>query len=293
MKGFSFDDTLQKILKKILLVIIGSGLITNALYIYGLSYYEGYIENLGFEYNFFPLKWEDTLLWTYSASREFGASTVNFWTKMTGPVVSLIFVLSYFIARLWMAINVSETDRNSRIKKSTLLARFLVKRRKNHKELFKIVYPPVRWFLIMEQSVWAFFASYFVLIVLVFIPLFIFIWVYFPLIGLKHGQNTGLKQLELYQSKLCTGEEDYWVRCVKLSTGHLKDKSLPEMVYGRILAKNGPLIGLITEAGPVTMTMPSLFFYIAKKNDCYKVECAIEENTDNSSIQSIAKAPAD
>lgn len=293
MKDFTFENTLQKVLKKILLVIIGSGLITNALYIYGLAYYEGYIENLGFEYNFFPVKWEDTLLWTYFASRELGASTVGFWAKITGPVLLLILVVSYFIARLWMAISSSESSRNKRVNRSTLLARFLVKQRKNYPKLFNIVYPPVRWFLIMEQSIWAFLASYFVLIFLFFIPLFIFIWVYFPLIGLKHGENIGTKRFELYQKDLCADKDDYWVKCVKLSTVHLKEKDLPETVYGRVIAKNGSLVGLITSDGPITMTMPSLFYQKTMKNECYKVECKIEETAHNKSMQQTADVAAD
>ena len=289
MKDFAFENTLQKILKKILLVIIGSGLITNALYIYGLAYYEGYIENLGFEYNFFPVKWEETLLWTYFASRELGASTVNFWTKITGPVLLLVLVSSYFIARLWMAISISESNRNRKVKKNTRLARFLVKHRAGNPRAFKIIYPPVRWFLIMEQSVWAFLASYFVLIVLFFVPLFIFIWVYFPLIGLRHGQNIGTKQFERYQSNLCSDENDYWLRCVQLSTEHLKDKSLPKTVAGRLIVKNGALLGLLTKDGPITMTMPSLFFQKTRKNECYKNECEVENNTHNDSMRATSK----
>lgn len=293
MKDFTFENTLQKVLKKVLLVIIGSGLITNALYIYGLAYYEGYLENLGFEYNFFPVKWEDTLLWTYFASRELGASTVGFWAKITGPVLLLILVVSYFIARLWMAINSSESNKNKRVNRNTLLARTLVKCRKSHPKIFKVVYPPVRWLLIMEQSVWAFLASYFVLIILFFIPLFIFIWVYFPLIGLKHGQNIGTKRFELYQRHLCADEDDYWIKCVKLSTGHLKGNGLPDTVYGRVIAKNGLLVGLITPDGPITMTMPPLFYQKTKKNPCYKVECKTEETTHYKSIQPTAKAATD
>lgn len=293
MKDFAFDNTLQKILKKVLLVVIGSGLITNALYIYGLAYYEGYIESLGFEYKFFPVKWEDTLLWTYFASRELGASTVGFWTKITGPVLLLISVVSYFIARLWMAINSLDSNKRKRKNKGTSLARFLVKRRKIYPKFFKVAYPPVRWFLVMEQSIWAFLASYFVLIIIFFIPLLIFIWVYFPLIGLKHGEYVGAKRFELYQKYLCAEKDDYWIKCVRLSTGHLMGEDLPETVYGRVVAKNGSLVGLITPDGPITMTMPPLFFQKTKKNECYQKECKEGETAHNKSIQPIAKASAD
>lgn len=293
MKDFAFENTLQKTLKKVLLVIIGSGLITNALYIYGLAYYEGYIESLGFEYNFFPVKWEDTLLWTYFASRELGASTVGFWTKITGPVLLLILVVSYFIARLWMAINSLGSKKNQKNNKNTSLARFLVKRRKSRPKFFKVAYPPVRWLLIMEQSIWAFLASYFVLVIIFSIPLLIFIWVYFPLIGLKHGENIGAKRFELYQKDLCAEKNDYWIKCVSLSTGHLIREDLPETVYGRVVVKNGSLVGLITPDGPITMTMSSLFFQKTKKNKCYQAECDENETAHNKSMQPTAEASAD
>lgn len=152
---------LEKIFKKILLVVIGSGLISNALYIYGLSYYEGYLESLGFEYRFFPIKWEEALLWTYSASRELGASTVTFWTKITGQMMLLILVIVYFVARIWMAINDQEGRINKKPNIKFTLARLMVRWRRACPVPFKMLYPPIKWLLIMEQSVWAFLASYF------------------------------------------------------------------------------------------------------------------------------------
>lgn len=293
MKDLAFENTVQKILKKLLLVVIGSGLITNTLYIYGLAYYEGYIESLGFEYNLFPVKWEETLIWAYFASREIGASTVSFWAKITGPVILLIFVVIYFVARMWMSISDHDPRRNRRRNKSTFVARILVRVRGRYPKAFGVAYPPVRWFLVMEQSVWAFFASYFALIALLFVPLFIFIWVYFPLIGLRHGEGIGIKRFELYQEELCGGERDYWNKCLTMSTEHLKDKGLPNTVYGRILAKNGTLIGLITEEGPVIMTMPPLFYQNTIKNECYKSECESSSQVHNKSMQPTAEASAD
>lgn len=46
--------TLITILKKVLLIALGSGQLSNALFIYGLAYYQGYIEAFGFEYQLFP-----------------------------------------------------------------------------------------------------------------------------------------------------------------------------------------------------------------------------------------------
>ena len=262
--------TLQSILKKILLIVIGSGLLTNALYIYGLAYYEGYLTSLGFEYSFFPLKWEETLLWTYFASREFGASTVIFWTQLTSPIWLLIIVSSYFIARLWMAISAKEPPSKNNIRKDKFIVKILVQWRKKTPRLFKSIYPSLKWLLIMEQSVWAFLASYFVLIVILSMPLFIFIWVYFPLIGIHHGELTGLKRFEEYQANLCGGEDKYWKRCVELTTEHLKNEKLPPTIYGRVVIKHDSLIGLITTNVPVTITMPPQYFQQTRKNSNYK-----------------------
>lgn len=293
MKALIFENALQRILKKLLLVVMGSGLIGNALYIYGLAYYEGYIESLGFEYNFFPIKWEETPLWTYFASRELGASTVIFWTKITIPVIVLILVMVYFIARIWMAINSNESPKNPNPRKNTTLARFLVRRRRASRKIFNVIYPPIRWLLIMEQSVWAFLASYFFLIFLFFIPIFIFVWVYFPLIGLNHGSKIGAKKFEQYKQELCGNKNDYWGKCLTFTTSHLKDKNLPLSVRGRIVAKNGTLIALLSEAGPITMTMPPIFYQSTEKNPCFKGTCQIEEKTQSRPIPSATKPPTD
>ena len=52
-KNNAMESTLLKFLKKLLLIVIGSGLVTNALYIYGLAFYQGHIARVGFEYAFF------------------------------------------------------------------------------------------------------------------------------------------------------------------------------------------------------------------------------------------------
>ena len=274
MKENSLDNTLQQILKKLLLVVIGSGLISNALYIYGLSYYQGYIERLGFEYTFFPVGWDETLLWTYFASRELGASTVNLWTKLTGPILIVLMLVVYILARIWMAINEQDTTKKIKNTRSNYwFSHFLVKCRKLHRPTFNILYPPLRWLLIQEQSLWAFVASYFFLIVLIFIPFFIFIWVYFPMFGVTHGEYIGTKRLERYQKALCGDTDDYWRKCVEIDTSHLKNKRLPGMIEGRLIAKNGNLIGILTMTGPVTMTMSILHFHKTEKNPCFGKEC--------------------
>ena len=96
------EDTILKLLKRFMLVVIGSGLLSNALYIHGLSYYEGYIDRFGFEYGFFPLPSSDVLFWTYSASRELGASSIIAITKLKLPIFLTILGAVYLLSRIWM-----------------------------------------------------------------------------------------------------------------------------------------------------------------------------------------------
>ncbi|MEJ6534687.1 hypothetical protein [Pseudoalteromonas lipolytica] len=256
----SFDSTVQNIIKKIILLVFGSGVISNALYIYGLAYYEGYIERLGFEYIFFPIKWEDSILWAYYASRELGVSTVSFWAKLTAPMIILILITAYFIARLWMIINAdSKTPKKKAL--NFKVAKWLYRKKIKYPRIFKLIYPPVKWLLIMEQSIWAFIASYFVLIVLFFVPLFIFIWVYFPILGVNYGESIGEKRYQQFQKALCSNESDYWNKCIEF-INDVNDKStIPKRVYGRVIVRNGNLIGILTDSGPITMTMPKSIYH--------------------------------
>lgn len=266
------NDALQRALKKLLVVIIGSGLITNALYIYGIAYYEGYVKSLGFDYHLFPVKWEESMLWTYSASREIGASTVRIWTKFSLKDVLLFLAITYALARIWIAIDDIESKKSPK-PSSILYLRLLVRLRRRIPLTFKCIYLPLRWLIIKEQSLLAFMASYFILIFFWFMPLLIFIWVYFPLIGSNHGSSVGTKNLEHYQSNLCSEKEKRWDQCITLSTAHLNDPNLPQNIRGRIVLMNGAFVGIITDGGPIIMTMPSQIFHKTSENKCYQNAC--------------------
>jgi hypothetical protein len=268
--GVSIEILIRQIVKKILLVVLGSGLIGNALYVYGLSYYEGYIERLGFEYLLFPIEWSDAPLWAYFASREFGVSTVNLWVKFAGINVALIMLVTYVVARLWMAVN-EQGDNDRRPASGTRRGglRFLVKFRRKFPKVFRVV----QWLLIKEQSFWAFAASYFALIFVIFVPVFIFIWVYFPLVGLSHGEKVGARMLSIYKESLCGGSDDYWDACVRISTSHVDGERLSGFITAKLVAKKDNVLGLMTKSGPITITMPEFFYHEAKKNPCYLDGC--------------------
>ncbi|MDO3383766.1 hypothetical protein [Gilvimarinus algae] len=273
MSDITIDNTLQKVLKKILLIIIGSGLVTNALYLYGKAYYEGYIGSLGFEYILFPVKWEETLLWAYFASIDIGVSTVGFWSKLTVPILCLALIIFYLVALALVSIGSQRSKKVRPYKKYTGFSRFLVRCRRANPIIFNTIYWPLSWLFMKRQSLWAFISSYAVLTFVSVVVMLIFVWIYFPVAGVNHGKSVGEKRLAQYETNLCAEQNSYWERCIRLTTDHLDGHDFPKNIYGRIVAKNESLVGVITSEGPVTMTMPSLVFHRAIKNGCYKRDC--------------------
>lgn len=255
------ESLIRQIFKKILLLVLGSGILSDALHIYGLSYYRGLVESLGFEVLFFPVDWEEARLWTYSASRELGVSTVNFWIKLTFPHVLLIMLVAYIVARVWMAIN----QREKRAKKPDLVNRKPSKFVAAFKERYPFLFRVLRVILITEQSIWALVASYFVLVFIFFVPLFIFVWVYFPIVGASHGEEIGARYVKIFEKDLCDEKESVWNACVSLVASNGGDeKMLP--IFGRVLLKHENVVGVFTKEGPVTMTVPESFYYKAQRN---------------------------
>jgi len=141
--------------------------------------------------------------------------------------------------------------------------------RNKHKCVFYVVYVPLRWLILKEQSLMAFAASYFFLVFLFFIPIFLIIWVYFPMVGIEHGKSVAESRIENYKENLCENKEYYWSKCVELSTAHIKAYKTPALVKGILILRRGNLLGVFTENGPVTMSMPNNYYYKAERNGCY------------------------
>lgn len=276
MESSNFEIIFLKILKRLMLVVVGSGLLGNSLYIYGLGYYQGYISGLGFEYNFFPLEWRDTLLWAYAASRELGASSIGFIGKFTSPVLLIILGSFYLIARIWMELSKVQPSSRSNIIKRNInfkLAKKIYCFKKNHVWLYRVIYLPLRWLLIREQSFFAFAASYFFMIFIIFIPVFIIIWIYFPLFGVHYGKLVAEKKLKYYETYLCGDSNDYWSQCMRINTSEIKNHIDTPDTRGRVLFKNDSLIAVLTKDGPVTLSMPKVHYFKTEINPCYKNSC--------------------
>lgn len=265
------EDTILRILKRFMLVLIGSGLLGNALYIHGLAYYEGYIERFGFDYGFFPLPSSDVLFWTYSASRELGVSSIVAITKFKFSVFLTILGSVYLLSRIWMesSSQVKKPFKPAAKKQNINLYKKIYKFREDYKIAFYVFYIPLRWLILKEQSLMAFIASYFSLIVLFFVPIFFFIWVYFPMVGLEHGKSVAESRIEYYKKNLCGDEYDYWSNCMVFSTKHIDSYGAPKNISGRLILRTGNFIGVFTESGPVTMSLSSDFYHLSTLNERY------------------------
>jgi len=270
------ESALLELLKRFMLLVIGSSLLSNALYIYGLSYYEGFIERLGFEYYLFPIAWNDALLWTYTASRDLGEDSIVALGKTSPYIFLSLLPAFYFIARLWMHLSSSKAPGGSGRRQRAFnykLAKKIHRVREDRVWIYRTLYVPLRWFLMKEQSFIAFFASYFFMVFLLFIPMFVIVWVYFPLFGFNHGEASAEKRLKYYEESLCGGESSYWNKCLHFSAEHLSAYEGSDDVTGRVALKNGDLLGVMSLDGPIVLTMPEEFFYKAEENVCYNGGC--------------------
>ncbi len=291
MESDNLENAFLKILKRIMLLAIGSGLLGNALYIYGLGYYQGYVESLGFEYNLFPIEWKDTLLWTYAASRELGVSSIELMNKFTSSALLILLLSIYLIARIWMQLSKIQPE-NGKIsgKINFKLAKKIHKFRFKHIWIYRFLYVPFKWLLLKEQSFIAFAASYFFMVFLIFIPLFIIIWIYFPLFGVNHGELVAQKRLKYYETYLCGDSGDYWSQCLEINVSELKNYEGLISPVGRVLFKNGSLIAILTKEGPITLSMPKNYYHKPNKNPYYRHVC--KESEDESHNKSSKKDAA-
>ncbi|MES3676562.1 hypothetical protein QC589_11420 [Halomonas elongata] len=270
MTSDDLDSTVLKIIKRVMLLVLGSGFFTNALYIYGMAYYQGYVERLGFEYTLFPIQWGEAILWTYFASQEAGVSTIGAINEIS-EVFFFVFLFSfYLIARVWIELSDPKrvkTSKGRRNKANYKWGKKVYNLRAHHVWIYRLLYVPLRWVLLKEKSFIAFLASYLFIVFLFFIPMFVVLWVYFPLLGVAHGEAVAEQRTDIYEERLCGDEKDFWSTCLTLAIPMPGERGKEQTVEGKILFKHGSLLGLMTEKGPVTMTMPKTHFHITRKND--------------------------
>lgn len=261
------EVAVQRIFKRGLLILAGSGLLTNAMYVYGLGYYQGYVEAFGFEYAFFSIEWANAIVWTYYASRELGVNLIIVMGTYPHAVL-VILPTVYLFARVWASLTTENAISDVQVTNANVLKNYKSKARYAR---FKAKYPflstyilkPLAWLFAKEQAFFAFLASYFFIFILCLLPLFVFIWVFLPSIGNQHGQLVVSEYLERKSGNICERSDNGWSPCVSIKTKHLKmyDQAIEEEVTGLIILKNGSYVGLYTESGAITMTLPQNFYY--------------------------------
>ncbi|MCS0225702.1 hypothetical protein NDJ09_20545 [Vibrio alginolyticus] len=261
------EVVVQRIFKRVLLIFAGSGLLTNAMYVYGLGYYQGYVEAFGFEYAFFSIDWANAIVWTYYASRELGVNLIIVMGTYPHAVL-VIFPTVYLFARVWSSLTAETTTSNVQATNANGLKNYrskvrYVRFKATHPFLFAYILKPLAWLFAKEQAFFAFLASYFFLFILCLLPLFVSIWVFLPSIGNQHGQLVVSEYLDGKNGKICERAENGWNPCVSIKTKHLKEynPTIEEEVTGLIILKNGSYVGLYTESGSITMTLPQGFYY--------------------------------
>lgn len=261
---------LNQLFKKILLVVLGSGVLVNALYLFGISFYEGLTKGLGFELLIFPVDWTDGRLWAYVASREIGVSAVTVWVKLTINYILFLMLVCYVAVRVWLKIKengVGSKEGRIRWHKRTLksVARF----KKRNPRVFSILL----WLFIREDALWAFVAAYALMICVFFIPIFLLAWSFYPSFGLAYGERIGEQMRVKFDKQLCFESGEFWSPCVSVSTKHIDQAGLPDYVVGRLLFRHEKIVGIYTKAGPVTMTLPENFYQLTQRSACYMMCC--------------------
>ncbi len=261
------EVAIQRIFKRFLLILAGSGLLTNAMYVYGLGYYQGYVEAFGFEYAFFSIEWVNAIIWTYYASRELGANLIIIMGTYSHAVL-VILPTVYLFARVWVSLTTENVISNVQATNTYILKNYRSKVRyvrfiDKYRFLFTYILKPLAWLFAKEQAFFAFLASYFFIFILCLLPIFVSIWVFLPSIGNQHGQLVVSKYLERKNGNICERSDNGWSPCVSIKTKHLKkyDQAVEEEVTGLIILKNGSYVGLYTESGAITMTLPKNFYY--------------------------------
>lgn len=134
-------------LRGVSVLLLTTGLITNAVYISALYYYKGLVAQLGFDSELFPITWADTTFWAYTASRQLGASYISGLTNYLNTALSvasilLLLVIVYFVARLIMFLfkpKINKTVWNSYDKIQPM--RKFVEWRKKRPIIVKITFP--------------------------------------------------------------------------------------------------------------------------------------------------------
>jgi len=244
-----------------------------AVSIFGLSYYAGYIEGMGFDYLLFPLDgWDNAIVWAYFACREYTAHV------LMDVNIHTFFITAFIFAYLLLLLFLKRKDI------SAYLRSWLLSKKEQ-------ILPFIGWSLkpIVQELIrvlqWS---NYFMLILSGTLYIYLILMT-IPDNGINYGKLIGIEHSErLLKTKenLCKGSDKPWNKCITVSTSHLKGENLSDKIEVRLIVKSETMLGIFTKDGPVTMSMPEYIYYKSIKNECFDNGCKDKATGDGNSLPS-------
>jgi hypothetical protein len=224
-------------------IVLSTGVLANAVYVFGQGYSRGYISALGFDYSLFPTSWEEAPFWAYQASRMIGIHFVEYfisegWVIYLYVAIGFIFII-YFLKFISVCLN--------KIKK------YLTE--SNLKDSFPSDFHPAVKFFMFSFSL-----SYIATVAVFFIPIVLSVWVLFPYGAEKVGAFMSMKAYSSSDVNLCSTEYD-WSGCLYIDAENFPGYKEKEKVLGKVIIKNDKYWGVLTENGPMTISAPDSIFY--------------------------------
>lgn len=123
-------------LKLIFIGASGTGLITNAIYIFGLGYYEGYLKGMGFLFDLFPISTTNSaFMWTYHASRHLAVDIINFITEKTSLKIPFYTCIVIFFA-IWIILGINSTEKKIHVLENYFFYKIIMYFQRNIKNIW-------------------------------------------------------------------------------------------------------------------------------------------------------------
>jgi len=239
MEGQESKNDIITGLTRIAYFLFGSGVLAHAAFVYGQSYYQGFISIFGFDYKLFPISNFDSYIWAYNSSLVLSVDAFLFGQKYFVYSLLLLAFLAFILLGFWKAIN----------RKASAGAGFINWLKTKHSKLYAKLHK-----VVFANHLETFISSLYMAELACFGALVITIWIFIPVSGFTHGEQVAKKRLASYSEQLCSSPRNHWDWCIEIDTRN-------ETVKGRLMLKNGDLLGIYTDTGSVVLSMPKEFHY--------------------------------
>lgn len=288
------EEKVKNSLAKFVSYIFGAGLIAHAVYIYSLAYYQGYMLELGFPVELFPVDSSTIHIWSNTASRDITGNILISITSIGTTAIILSFVALLLALPLYNHLKPYWPNVVKKTKLEKQLEELQQLQKASNKTGFKkaiiltsIVIKRFEFGRAVLITQW----GYLLMIPLLFIGI---IWLYLPDMAIAQGKSFAQRHRANLESRLCGKPDDYWGRCFEFNLNHITNDPEPKLesdsgldaamsssqkYIGRLITKNTEYIAIYTEEGPVVITSPAKLYLKPVRNPCY------QNNECNTSVQ--------